>query len=555
MQRLQTISWRKLLKQTLLVLAAVFLLSLSLAAGGWWHLAKGNFSSSSTLLKLASPVSLIASRVTLGQISLVETWYQAVWLGRWLSEWQLAAGGELAPQLETLDSEISTVTPHFQQLAIHFQRSWLLAVLVPNHQRIAEQLAAMEQFLVVTERLLTSDDRFLLLLQNTDELRATGGFIGSYAVLDFSLPNPFELEVRDIYDPSGVSFSLLSPAGQARYLSEGAGMKLHDANWSPDFPTSAQLILRYFANIQGDPQVYDGVVAVPLSVIEDLVAAVGGLYLPDQGRTITADEFAEVIRQDRQDFFPGSRQKQQSLQQVYTALWLRFTQLTAEEWRVLLGRLAVGQLTSELQFYAKQPTLQQQLEQLGLAGITQAYGPQQLFVFPVESNVGINKANRKVSRSLALALDDQHLLTVTTQFQNHYTVAERPAEQSTNPFYAAAGHLGYANYYRLLVRSDMRVRNITLNGQPLDSWDEEIVVSVGGVSYLQVGFLITLPEEERLTAQVQFSVPAAVAETFIIQKQVGLEYDEAIIACANGSIIRPLLARNLYQASCNQQVE
>src|SRR5690606_29019820 len=99
------------------------------------------------------------------------------------------------------------------------------------------------------------------------------------------------------------------PAGQAEYLSEGRGMKLVDANWDPDFPLTARRILSYFESIQSDPQRYDGVIAVPLSVVERVVALLGGVYVADLGRTVEADELALLLRYNRGEFFSGSQEK------------------------------------------------------------------------------------------------------------------------------------------------------------------------------------------------------------------------------------------------------
>ena len=140
-------------------------------------------------------------------------------------------------------------------------------------------------------------------------------------------------------------------------------------------------------------------------------------------------------------------------------------------------------------------------------------------------------------------------------FRSHYTLADRPAEILNNPNYTVANHLGYINYHRLLVRSDMRVRSITIDNELLTTWDEEIVVNSSGTSYLQVGFLVRVPEETETTTAVEFSLPGNLDQAIAIQKQVGLTYETVAIHCPAGAILNPALIHNLYQASCQEAVQ
>ena len=369
--------------------------------------------------------------------------------------------------------------------------------------------------------LLLGSDRYLVLLQNTDEIRATGGFIGSYTVLDFGSSEPLRLTIHDMYDPSGMSMTLPSPPGQREYLSEGKGLKLVDANWSPDFPTSAAQILQYFENIQGDPQRYDGIIALTLPTIEQLVETLGGLYLADQQHTVTGENLAVLMREDRGEFFAGSQEKEQSLQSFYTALKLRLAELTWDEWRQIFRALE-SNLALELQLFAHNDQTQRSIETARLDGSIQSFQSNEIFIFPVESNVGINKANRKVTRQLTARVQDQQL-GVTTIFYNAFTANERPiipAESS----YAVAPHLSYVNYYRLLVRPDMAIETIRVDDQPIAQWDEDSIMSSSGGQYKQIGFLVVVPEESTVIVEAQFSLPELRKPKLIIQRQVGLEY-------------------------------
>lgn len=76
----------------------------------------------------------------------------------------------------------------------------------------------------------------LVLLQNNMELRPTGGFIGSYALLNFFQGKLVDFEVYDVYEADGqLRGHAEPPADLKQYLGED-GWYLRDANWSPLFP-------------------------------------------------------------------------------------------------------------------------------------------------------------------------------------------------------------------------------------------------------------------------------------------------------------------------------
>lgn len=136
---------------------------------------------------------------------------------------------------------------------------------------------------------------YLVVFQNNAELRATGGFIGSYA----------EVDVRDgaltkVNVPGGGSYSrqgqltafVASPEPLTLLNSR---WEFQDANWFPDFPTSARKLL-WFHEKSGGPTM-DGVVAVNATFLEDVLRVTGPLTLKD-GTVIDAENVLFTLRQD-----------------------------------------------------------------------------------------------------------------------------------------------------------------------------------------------------------------------------------------------------------------
>lgn len=136
--------------------------------------------------------------------------------------------------------------------------------------------------------------KYLFLFQNNQEMRSTGGFIGSYGILDISSGRVKKLFVDDIYNPDGQLKARVIPPAPIQKMS--AVWTMHDANWFPDFPTSAEKV-SWFYEKTGGPTV-DGVIAVTPELLQDLLKITGPIDMPEYGTTVDADNFVEKTQQE-----------------------------------------------------------------------------------------------------------------------------------------------------------------------------------------------------------------------------------------------------------------
>lgn len=136
--------------------------------------------------------------------------------------------------------------------------------------------------------------KYLFLFENNQEMRPTGGFIGSYGILDIGNGRVKKLFVDDIYNPDGQLKARVIPPAPIQKMS--AVWTMHDANWFPNFPTSAEK-MAWFYEKTGGPTV-DGVIAVTPELLHDLLKVTGPIDMPEYGKTIDADNFTEVTQQE-----------------------------------------------------------------------------------------------------------------------------------------------------------------------------------------------------------------------------------------------------------------
>lgn len=414
-----------------------------------------------------------------------------------------------------LQSNLAKLSLRLGKFNQQAQNSTLSNQLAPKQ---LHQLDQAQQLLETLHLFLSTNQTYILLFQNTEEIRATGGFMGSYAKarLEDGLISHFQ--IQDIYVPDGQFEGFIAaPPGAEQYLSGGQGLRLRDANWYPDFPTSAQNILSYFA--WGKEPQLDGVIAINLSVVEKILTITGPIELADYQRTISADNFSDVARADRSKFFPGSQQKKHFLSVFFNQLLLAINDLDPEQQMQLATSLLELSQHKELQFFTHHPELQQSFRQLGLAGTLQRpEGVSSLML--VESNVGINKANQHVSRSVEIDLTPNQERIVVTFTNRNLPPSKSQIETNQTD---EADHLAYVNYQRLITSPEIKIKNISFDHQKIEDWDQENIFSSHHQSFIQTGFLITTPEEstKKLTIEIEPSQSSPL-DSIWLQKQSGL---------------------------------
>lgn len=134
--------------------------------------------------------------------------------------------------------------------------------------------------------------KYLFLFQNNQEMRATGGFIGSYALLEIFDGRVKNFFIDGIFNPDGQLRERIVPPVPIQKIS--ANWSLHDSNWFPDFPVSAEKAAWFFEKT-GGPTV-DGVLTMTPTVMQKLLEITGPIEMSDYDVTIDKDNFIEKIQ-------------------------------------------------------------------------------------------------------------------------------------------------------------------------------------------------------------------------------------------------------------------
>lgn len=253
---------------------------------------------------------------------------------------------------------------------------------------------------------LDSKKSYLILLQNNSELRPGGGFIGSIAKIDFEKGKLKKIDVQDVYNIDGQLSLHVEPPKE---IKEDLGQKdwyLRDSNWEPDFPTSARQAEWFYTKETGSR--VDGVIALDVSSMEDLISVVGELKLDDYNEVITSSNlFERTLAHSEQGFFPGSQAKKNFLTSLSLQMFNKVFFLPNINWPGVVGSLNRSLEGKHIMVYFADPKMFSFIVSQNYGGIlprpaeTQA-GITQDFLSVVEANLGANKANYYLDRSYNL---------------------------------------------------------------------------------------------------------------------------------------------------------
>ena len=162
------------------------------------------------------------------------------------------------------------------------------------NELLAEVISKTDQFGKLFG--VSRNQRYLLIFQNNTEMRGGGGFMGSYALIDFSGGKIKNLEI-----PGGGTYD--TKGGLTAFIKSPEALRLiaprwffWDANWFPDWALSAENI-RWFYEKSGGPTV-DGVIAFTPDIIAGLLEITGPIDLTKEyGVVIDSQNFYELTQQ------------------------------------------------------------------------------------------------------------------------------------------------------------------------------------------------------------------------------------------------------------------
>ncbi len=306
--------------------------------------------------------------------------------------------------------------------------------------------------------------RYLVLTQNPAELRPTGGYIGSFGIVAFDKGRITERHFQDVFLldlPWRYPF-IKGPQELHDYLlGDKQPWQLADANWSPNFPTSAQDAIRLYTNESGDTRI-DGVLAITTYTIDELLKVTGPVTVPQYNLTIASGETTlKLLQAIWTAAASGSANRKAILGPFADRLLASLLALPPTKWGQLLGDAETFRQERLLQAWFRDPADEALVAGSGFDGAVRADPGD--YLYPVDSNVApVSKLNAVTTRTLDLGVqidavgNARNTLAVT--WQNQIETADA-APYRALPLVGQLRILGM--YFRLLVPERSRVEAVS----------------------------------------------------------------------------------------------
>lgn len=294
-----------------------------------------------------------------------------------------------------------------------------IGILLPLNKQISgfkDQLqtakVAMDKLVPLVQLLpaLTGypqESNFLVILQNNDELRPTGGFIGTYGLMTVKNAKPNNITTEDVYHldmPCIDKLKVTPPAPISKYMGVTYWW-LRDANWSPDFPTSAKQIEDMFlaesACAGRENAKPTAIIAINPDLISDLLKLVGPITV--EGETYDSSNFQPLLQYNVEVAYQEkditSWNRKNIINSVVSELEKRLIDLPSNKWPDVLSVLQNNITKRNLQLYFDNESYQKVATELGIAGEIKQTDKDYLMV--IDANLAAFKSDSVMNKKIA----------------------------------------------------------------------------------------------------------------------------------------------------------
>jgi hypothetical protein len=367
---------------------------------------------------------------------------------------------------------------------------------------------------------------YLVLAQNNAELLPTGGLISVYGVMTLE-----DGHVRDMFFEDAIRFGerwqertgeyVEPPAPLANYLLKDWSWNLALANWSPDFPTAARQAQRFFEMGGGQP--VDGVLAITVSTLEELLKITGPVAVEEYGVTVDSENALDVIEAlTRSPLEPGEDRKA-IVAYVADEVLRRLLDAPPSQWSSLLDTVEHLREQKDILFYSFDEDVQKLVRDMGLDGGIQDQGGDYLML--VDASVNSTKLNIVLQQEVQVDIRLDELGNAQTRVDVSYENNLPAWEEGRDPQLVRKLMLGgmYGGYLRLLATARSRLLEVREGAQPVGV--EEIGQEEGKTVF---GRFFALPKGESTQLSFSYVAPSVVRTTaasreyrLFVQKQPG----------------------------------
>ena len=399
---------------------------------------------------------------------------------------------------------------------------------------------------------------YLILLQNSDEIRPTGGYISSFGLLRLEKGTVTYLDFRDTSASNYISHVIEPPQPLKQILLAHYWLP-RDANWSPSFPESAKQVQELYFQSTGVKT--DGVIAINQYTVQQMLKITGPVQVDDQ--TVNSDTVLQYMIDKKVEAMDSGQiqSRKDFMTSLAKAIITKLPEINGKDrLRELAGGVLGMATAGNLFIYSNKPEIQAFLSRYGFDGdLNPGTGD---YLMLVDANLGYSKADFVVRRNIEYQVDlvdlDQPtsriLISYNNPLEGNVTCQQAGDKSDYRENFLYIYPVCYWDYFRILGARGTKVENYSIPAFDdkafiyTDPWTHALDFEAGPNGITVAGGLLILPPESSSIIEINRQLPTNIINyddgTYTyklnIQKQSGivdLPVKITIVLPANFSII------------------
>lgn len=373
--------------------------------------------------------------------------------------------------------------------------------------------------------------RYLVLFQNNAEMRPSGGFIGSFAVVEFADYKVKKIDFNTNIYKMDNAFTAANTVAPPKPLEQIAGGKwaMRDANFAASFPESA-LKTEWFLK-QESSETTDGTIAINASVIQNLLKITGPIELKQYNTTISADNyFTELAGKiEKEYFYNRENWHQNEPKSILKDLMPLLFEKALKSSKIALIKLLSAELAQkQILLFSHDDAIQKAILVRNWGGAVWPSKSDYLFIN--NANITDTTKNKNMGAKTSLKINESIDYAVKTE--NGKLAATLNLKRAHTGSYEWPDGVNY-NWMRVLTPKGSVLRKAVLNNQDIKDGvetGEEAGKTVFGL------WIETAPQTESVL-QLEYVLPISAQNYHLIaQKQPGNLGDNLKVSF-NGKIL------------------
>lgn len=389
--------------------------------------------------------------------------------------------------------------------------------------------------------------KYLLLLENNTELRATGGFIGTYGILTVKNGSVENITTDNIYNLDSQSYNRLKidpPEFLKKYLMINY-LYLRDSNYNPDYEISAKYAENLYKKESLDYSNITGVIALTPDVLKDILSIFGNITI--DGDKFTPENFVNLLNYETKfgywDKQIKSTDRKDIIQKITNILLERIKNANKEDYQNIYDAINKNLDEKSLLLYFNNENVQNFIESKNWGGtVNQDTDSDYLSV--VDSNLLSGKNDPYVTRDIDYSLnEDDGKLVATLSLSYTFKFVENGIYKDLDQYLN-----NYKTYTRIYVPKDSWLVSATKDDEKISNADIDFEIENEKTSF---GMYLVIPQGQTVTYTFKYYLPNDLSTKLLsnyslnFQKQPGIAGNNINFNINIGKTIKELTVKQI----------